>query len=323
MSYGSGKFTYELADWQAKYPGGWQPVEVNGLCIDSQDRLYAFNSGEPAVTVFDRNGNLLKTWGNGYISHSHGCFVGPDDSVYYADDGNHTVTKFTAEGKVLLTLGKKGQPSDTGYTMVSESGKQLNIFEAIATTKRGGPPFNAPTDVALSASGEIYVSDGYGNARVHKFTKDGKLLFSWGEPGKGPGQFVVPHAVAVDKQERVLVADRHNNRIQIFDSNGKYLTEWTAGLNFPTDLFIDQDQNVYVSELLRPGISIFDINGNLLARWGNEGRTKEDPLFITLHAIVVDSRGDIYVSEVMGMQKGTPFFDTRKTRMIQKFVRKS
>ena len=322
MTYGSGKYTYELAKWEAKYPGGWQPVEVNGICNDSKDRLYAFNTGDPQVIVFDRDGNLLSTWGNEGFTHSHGAYAGADDSIWYADDGNHTVRKFNTEGKVLMTLGTKDQPSDTGYTTVGPDGKKLHIMEAINTTKRGGPPFNSPTDVAISPSGDIYVADGYGNARVHKFTADGKLLLSWGEPGKGPGQFVVPHGIAVDKNGRVLVADRHNNRIQIFDGDGKYLTEWTNGLMFPTDLFIDKDQTVYVSELMRPGISIFDINGNLLARWGNEGRTKEDPLFVTLHAISVDSQGSIYVCEVMGVQAGTPFFSTRKTRMIQKFVRK-
>jgi DNA-binding beta-propeller fold protein YncE len=106
-----------------------------------------------------------------------------------------------------------------------------------------------------------------------KFSKEGKLLFSCGEPGKGPSQFVVPHGVAVDKNGRVLVADRHNNRIQILDDKGKYLTEWTNDLNFPTDLVIDKDQTMYVSELLRPGISIFDINGKLLAA----GATKATP----------------------------------------------
>ncbi|MBN1188435.1 MAG: 6-bladed beta-propeller [Dehalococcoidales bacterium] len=323
MVYGEGKYTYELADWHAEYPGGWQPVEVNGLAVDSQDRLYAFNTGEYPVTVFDSNGKLVKNWGGDTYGHSHGAYIGPDDSLYYADDGNHTVNKMTTDGKILMTLGTKGKPSDTGYMTVDASGKKLNVFEAIATTKRGGPPFNAPTDIALSPSGEIYVSDGYGNARVHTFTADGKLLFSWGEPGHGPSQFVVPHAVAVDKQGRVFIADRHNNRLQIFDEKGKYLEEWTSDLKFPTDIFIDKDQTVYVSELMRPGISIFDINGKLLARWGNEGRTKEDPLFVTLHAIVVDSQGSIYVAEVMGMQAGTPFLATRKTRMIQKFTRKA
>jgi DNA-binding beta-propeller fold protein YncE len=322
MSYGTGKYTYDLADWSAKFPEGWQPVEVNGICIDSQDRLYAFNTGTYPVTVFDPEGNLLKIWGKEYISHSHGCSVGPDGNIYYADDGNHTVSKFTPEGKLLLMMGTRGLPSDTGYTTVDANGKRMNIMEAIASTKRSGPPFNAPTDVVVTPTGDMYIADGYGNARIHKFTPEGKLLFSWGDPGKGPSQFVVPHGLAVDNSGRVLVADRHNNRIQIFDAFGKYLTEWTEGLKFPTDIYIDKDQTVYVSELMRPGISIFDINGKLLARWGNEGRTKEDPLFITLHSIAVDSHGNIFVCEVMGMQAGTPFFSTRKTRMIQKFTRK-
>jgi DNA-binding beta-propeller fold protein YncE len=322
MSYGSGKYTYELADYHVEYPEGWQPVEVNGICLDSKDRLYAFNTGKYPVTVFDKDGSLLKIWGKEYVTHSHGCMVGPDDTIYYADDGNHTVCKFTPEGKLLLMLGTRNQPSDTGYTTVGPDGKPIHIMQAIASTKRGGPPFNSPCDVALSPSGDMYVADGYGNARVHKFSPEGKLLFSWGEPGKGPSQFVVPHGIAVDKNGRVFVADRHNNRIQIFDAFGTYLTEWTQDLKFPTDLVIDDDQIVYVSELMRPGISIFDIKGNLLARWGNEGRTKEDPLFVTLHCIDVDSQGSIYVCEVMGMQANTPFFATRKARMIQKFVRK-
>jgi DNA-binding beta-propeller fold protein YncE len=321
MSYGTGKYTYELVDWRAKFPEGWAPIEVNALAVDSQDRLYAFNTGEYPVTVFDRDGKLLSTWGEGIFGHSHGACIGPDDTIYYADDGNHTVNKLTLDGKVLMTLGKKGQPSDTGFSWVTETGERRDFMDALMSVKRGGPPFNSPTDVALSATGEIYVSDGYGNARVHKFSADGKLLFSWGEPGRGPGQFIVPHAVAVDKQGRVLVADRHNNRIQIFDDRGKYLTEW-GGLELPTSLFIDKEQTVYVAELL-PRVSIFDIEGKLLARWGNEGRTKEDPLFVNLHTITVDSRGDLYVADVMGIYKDNPFLATRKTRMIQKFSRKT
>jgi len=322
MLYGSGKYTYELADWQAKYPAGWTPDEVCGIEIDSQDRLFAFNSGEHPVTVFDRDGNLLNSWRSDFLDHPHGCCIGPDGSVYVADDSNHTVVKFTADGKMLLALGKKNQPSDTGYTLVKDAKGNLDMMASIYTTKRSGPPFNAPTDIALSSSGEMYISDGYGNARVHKFTPDGKLLFSWGEPGHAAVQFVVPHAVAVDKQGRVLVADRHNNRIQIFDARGKYLTEW-GGFQLPTDIFIDKDQTVYISELMPARVSILDINGELLARWGNEGRTEEDPLFVTLHAIAVDSRGDLYISEVMSILKGTPFFETRRTRMIHKFSRKT
>jgi DNA-binding beta-propeller fold protein YncE len=320
MVYGKGKYTYELADWRAKFPEGKSPIEVNGLAIDSKDRLYAFNTGEHAVTVFDREGNLLKTWGDGAFKHSHGAFIGPDDAIYCADDGNHTVSKFTTDGKLLVTLGTKDKPTDTGFTWVDDTGKRLDFMAALRSVKRSGPPFNSPTDVALSAKGEIYVSDGYGNARIHKFTPGGKLLLSWGEPGEGPGQFIVPHAIAVDKKGRVLVADRHNNRIQIFDAGGKLLTQW-PDLALPTSIFIDKHQTVYVSELM-PRISIFDIDGNLLARWDNEGRTKEDPLFVALHNIVVDSHGDIYVGEVMGIFQGKPFLATRTTRMIQKFIRK-
>ena len=321
MVYGSGKYVYELAKWKAKFPDGWAPIEVNGLCCDTQDRLIAFNTGEYPVTVFDRDGNLLKTWGGNSFAHTHGGCIAPDGNIFIADDGNHTVSKFNPEGKLLLTIGKKGQPSDTGYTLIAEDGRRLNIMEAIATTKRSGPPFNSPTDVAVTASGEIFVSDGYGNARVHKFSPDGKLVLSWGDPGKAPGQFIVPHGIALDRRGRVFVADRHNNRIQIFDAQGKFLTQWTD-LSLPTDVFIDMNETVYVSELIPPRLSVFDIEGKLLARWGNEGRTKEDPLFVTLHTIAVDSRGDIYVGEVMAAQKGTPFLETRKTRMIQKFIRK-
>ena len=319
MAYGSGKYTYEAADWVAQYPRGWQPVEVNGLCIDAQDRVFAFNTGEYPVTVFDTDGSLVSMWPEESFTHNHHGCIGPDGSVYCADDGNHTVTKCTPEGKVLMTLGTKDQPSDTGYTLISEDGKPLNVMEAITTTKRSGPPFNAPTGVALSASGEIYVADGYGNARIHKFSPEGELLLSWGEPGNGPGQFVVPHGIAIDKQGRVLVTDRHNNRLQVFDSDGKYLTEW-GDMTLPTDVYIDDDQTVYVSDLV-PRISIYDIEGNLLAQWGNEGTSEEDPLMVTLHSIRVDSKGDIYVANVMGMQAGTPFFETRKTRMVQKFTR--
>jgi DNA-binding beta-propeller fold protein YncE len=321
MLHGTGKYMYELANWHAQYPEGWSPIEVNALAVDAQDNLYAFNTGEIPVTVFDRKGKLLNTWPKESFEHNHGATIDPDGSVYCADDGNHTVTKFTPDGKELLRLGKKDQPSDTGYTLISETGKPLNIMEAIRTTKRGGPPFNSPTDIALTISGEMYISDGYGNARVHKFTSDGILLFSWGEPGKGHGQFVVPHAIAIDKQGRVLVADRHNNRIQIFDAQGKYLTEW-GDLDLPTDIFIDKDGTVYISEL-HPRVSIYNLEGKLLTRWGNEERDKDDPLFVALHSVVVDSRGDLYTAEVMGIHKGTPFLATRTTRMIQKFVKKS
>jgi DNA-binding beta-propeller fold protein YncE len=273
--------------------------------------VYVANRGAHPVVVLDRNGNLLTTWGKGLFStRAHGIYAGPDDTIYCTDDGSHTMYKFSPGGKLLLTLGKKDQPSDTGYTQPPGS----RLTDSLSTIKRAGPPFNHPTGVALSSSGDIYVSDGYGNARVHKFSPDGTLLFSWGEPGYGPGQFRLPHSVLVDKHDRLWVTDRENNRIQIFDANGKFLNQWTD-LTRPSDIFIDDEETVYVSELAtRRCVSIFTIDGKLLTRWGSEGQDKETALFLAPHTIELDSEGNIYVGEVF-----TPATD--RPRTIKKFAR--
>jgi len=321
MLYGAGKYTYELVDGWAKCPEGFSFVDVPGLSIDAQDRVYILNRGAHPVMVFDREGNLMTSWGEGFFTRAHGSCVCPGGSVYCTDDGNHTVSKFTPEGKLLMTLGNKDQPSDTGF--VHTLG--LTVTACLPTIKRGGPPFNRPTGVAISPSGEIYVSDGYGNARVHKFAPDGTLLFSWGEPGNASGQFRLPHSIWVDKQERVWVVDRENNRIQIFNAQGEFLSQWTD-LSRPTDIFTDDEETVYVSELIRR-VSIFTIDGKLLARWGegkivqksSDGQEKEPSLFIAPHSIAVDSRGDIYVGEIC---RGVGGVD-RGPRAVQKFARRT
>jgi len=317
MLYGLGKYEYELVDGWAKCPEGGAFGDIGGLAIDSQDRVYVFNRSAHPMMVFDREGNFLTWWGEGF-SRPHRCHVGPDGSVFCADCNNHTVSKFTPEGKLLLVLGNKDQPSDTGYDM------QLPSFdERTAEVRKGGPPFNQPTDIAVSPSGEIYVSDGYGNARVHKFTPDGTLLLSWGEPGNAPGQFRTPHAVWVDKQEHVWVVDRMNDRIQIFNTQGEFLNQWT-GLSYPTDIFIADDETVYISEIGRR-VSIFTIDGKLLLRWGmsdmvtSEGQDKKTALFLAPHNIVVDSRGDLYVGEVPMSEFGID----RGPRNVQKFARRT
>ncbi len=309
--YGRDKYTYELVDGWVKCPKGWSFIDVCGLSIDSQDRVYILNRGAHPVMIFDRKGNLLTSWGEGFFKRAHGTCIGRDGSIYCTDYGNHTVSKFTPEGKLLQVLGNKGQYSNTGYR------PQSDLLASLATIKRGGPPFNGPTGVALSASGEIYVTDGYGNARVHKFTPQGGLLFSWGEPGDAPGQFKIPHSVRIDKQERVWVADRENNRIQIFNTQGEFLQQWTDLLR-PTDICIDEEETVYVSELgLR--VSIFTIDGKLLARWSSLGQDKKTDLFVAPHAIAVDSRGDLYIGEVA---QAFAHVD-RGSRTVQKFARRA
>ncbi len=307
MLFGSDKYTYELVDNWTKLPQGWSFLDVGGVTIDSQDRVYVLNRSPHPVMVFNRSGNFLGSWGEGYFSkRPHGIRISQDGTIYCTDDGNHTVSQFTPEGKLLKVIGNRDKPSDTGY--VWQSG--------LATIKRGGPPFNRPTGVAFSSSGEIYVSDGYGNARVHKFTADGTLLFSWGEPGSAPGQFRLPHNIWVDKQDRVWVSDRENSRIQIFDAQGKFVSQW-ADLIRPTDVFIDSQEIVYVSEL-GPRVSIFTMSGKLLARWGNEERNPETDLFVAPHAIAVDSRGDIYVGETAMTHAKID----RGSRTLQKFARR-
>jgi DNA-binding beta-propeller fold protein YncE len=266
--------------------------------------------------IFDRNGNFIGNWGDGFFARPHGICIGADRAVYCTDDGNHTVSKFTLQGELIRTWGEKAKPSDTGYVNLPE------FYASLATIKYGGPPFNRPTAVAFSSSRDMYITDGYGNARVHKFSPEGDLLFSWGEPGSGTGQFRLPHNICVDIQDRVWVVDRENSRIQIFNTNGKFLTQWTDVVR-PNDIFIDNDHVVYIAELghvdrVGPRVSLFTIDGSLLARWGNEDKHSETDLFLAPHAIAVDSFGDIYVGEVAMTHAQLD----RGSRVVQKFIRK-
>mgnify|MGYP001170070327 CR=1 FL=1 len=297
MRVGSGDFVYEVIhDW-ARLPAGWSFGSVPTGACDSRGRVYIYARGEHPVLVFDPDGNFLGSWGEGVFSNPHGLLITPDDIAYCTDDTDHTVRKCTLDGKVLMTLGTKGQPSDTGY-----DGSDWY------TIKRAAGPFNRPTNVALSPAGEIYVSDGYGNARIHKFTADGKLLFSWGEPGDGPGQFVVPHSVRTDAKGTVFIADRENSRIQLFTPEGKFITQWTE-MQKPQGFFMGPDGLLYTTEKpvkrpdgkapgwLPPRVSIWTTDGRLLARWGGEDLAKPGNFFAP-HGIWGDARGDLYIGEL-------------------------
>jgi hypothetical protein len=173
---GSGDYRYRVnADW-AKLPDGWSFKEVGGVGCDRNDNVYVFNRGAHPMMVFDRDGNFLRSWGEGQYPRAHGVHVAPDDTIFLTDDGGHFVRKVTLDGKVLLELGVPGKPSPY----------------------MSGTPFHRCTHTALSPGGDIYVSDGYGNSRVHKYSPDGKLLMSWGAPGTGEGEFNIVHNICCD-----------------------------------------------------------------------------------------------------------------------------
>src|SRR5262249_34032974 len=155
------------------------------------------NRGEHPVIVFGEAGAYQFSWGEGLITRAHGIFIDPEDMVYLVDDAGHTVRKFTPDGRLLMTPGTPGPPSGT-------RAKSSDY----RTIRHAGPPFCYPTNLARAADGTLFIADGYGNARVHHFSADGRLLASWGEPGTGPGQFQVPHGIAVSRDGRVFVADR-------------------------------------------------------------------------------------------------------------------
>ena len=285
MTGNGGGSEYKVVEGWGQGPAGRAFGGVTpAVATDSRDRVYIARREPPAILVYDREGNYLTEWGADLFKNPHSVWFNEQDQLYVADVDDHTVRKLDTDGQVLQTLGTAD--------MVGEPGQ----------------PFNQPTWAVEAPWGDIYVSDGYGQFRVHRFSADGTLLQSWGEEGTGPGQFALPHCLRVDSRGRVLVLDRENRRMQIFDAEGTYEGEW-PNLDGPNDLYIDGDDNVYMAE---GGyrISVFDLDGELLARWGEQGdapgQFANGP-----HGLWLDSHGDLYVAEV-------PFLDNR----LQKFTRK-
>lgn len=319
---------YQVLEGWEQLPEGYTHRDVCGVAVDASDRVYVITRDQPRVIVYEADGRFVRSWGEGiFTDRTHGITVGPDNAVYCVDDGDHTVRKFTPEGKLLMTIGTPGVPSDTGY-----DGRTLESI------RHGGPPFNRPTNLAVAPNGDLYVTDGYGNARVHRFAPDGTLIQSWGEPGTGPGQFILPHGIRVAADGRVFVADRENDRLQIFSPSGEYLTQWTD-VQRPTDIAIDADGLVYVSELwwragqrsFRLGpietdrfgrLSIYDLNGRLLKRW-NGPNPAAPGSFCAPHGVCVDSRGDVYVAEVSYTFAGKAGLVPPDCHTLQKFGRTS
>jgi DNA-binding beta-propeller fold protein YncE len=313
---GSGEHTYRVVDQWARLPDGWAFGDVAAVGVDARDRVYVFNRSEHPMVVFDRDGSFVTSWGEDIFKHAHGVHMGPDDTIDCTDDFDHTVRKCTLDGKVLLEIGIPGRPAPF----------------------MSNRPFNRCTHTALSPGGDIYVTDGYSNASVHRFSAAGRLLMSWGTSGIGPGEFNLPHNVTCDEDGWVYVADRENHRIQVFDGNGRYETEW-RNLHRPNGMFMPAGRCpiCYVGEIgpyfefsrgapnLGPRVSIVDNKGNILARLGTDPMAGNEPgKLLSPHSIAVDSRGDLYVGQVAATAWPSLFPDRPvpgKLRSLEKFVR--
>ena len=260
ITVGMGDFVYEYDPGWAKLPAGHSFQGPSGVAVDSHDRVYVYQRQGPPVLVFDRQGHFLAPWHRpgGVPADAHHVHVGPDDTVYLVDRDAHQVLRYTSDGELLSSMGTRDRAA----------------LQA---------PFNHPADICVAPSGELFVADGYGNSSVHRFTADGVYISSFGGPGRGPGEFLVPHAVRVSNDGRVYVADRENNRVQVFTTDGQFVDQWTD-FKCPMGIHIDAQQTVYVTDQV-PRISILNLDGELLAR----GRT-----FEYAHQVYTDSRGDIY-----------------------------
>jgi DNA-binding beta-propeller fold protein YncE len=276
MKVGSNGYTYELVEDFAKLPAGESFGLISRLTTDSKGNLYVFQRKDPPVLVFDSAGKFLRSWGNGQFKRPHGFRI-VDDLVYLTDQTDNVAMVYTLDGKLVKQLGTRGQHSDTGC----EDWHNLPA--------RAAGPFNHPTEMMPGPSGDLYVTDGYRNTRVHRFSKDGELIQSWGEPGKsGPGEFHLPHSIVISPDGNLYVSDRANSRVQIFTPDGKFIGQWT-GMGGPNDMARDENGIFYLLEQAtatsKPSVSVRDARGAVLSRW-------EMP---HAHGMGIDSSGNIYV----------------------------
>ncbi len=288
MAFGSGKYQFEVVPGWGRLPDGWEWGWICGVACDSQDRVYVFSRSAHPMVVFDRDGRFIASWGEELFGpeNAHGIYIDKQDRIWTTEWLSHCVRCFTTDGELLLTIGTPGTPGAAD-----------------------GDPFNRPTDAAPASNGDLYISDGYVNARVHHYSPDGRLLNSWGSHGSGPGEFDLSHCVRIDRRDRVWVCDRENRRIQVFDLSGNYLFEW-SGLKQPDTIHFDPVEDVLYMAELEQQVSVRSLDGEVLAAWGGGEKSEEPGLFAACpHGIWTDSQGSLYVSEVQANGR------------LQKFVR--
>lgn len=299
---------YEAMENWAKMPSGRTWGAAAGLAFDSKGNLWVFERcggstcagrSEAPVLEFDSTGRYVNSFGAGMFVFPHGLFIDRHDNVWVTDadgkDGKgQQVVEFSPQGKVLLTLGQAGVAGD------------------------GPDTFNRPSGVVVAPNGDIFVADGHGgdsNARIVKFSKNGRFLKAWGKKGTGPGEFGELHAITLDAKGRVLVADRGNNRIQVFDQEGKFLEQWTQ-FGRPSGIFVDKKGTIIVPDNTdtrypewKRGIRVGNINDGSVTAFIPDPDPDPAHVGVGSENVVADAQGDIYASEV-------------NRKMVKKYVKR-
>lgn len=252
-----------------------------GVTVDDDDNVWILHRGNNPVLCFTREGKFIRSFGDEYIKGAHGLKIAPDRTVWVTDIEHHVVMQFTMEGELIRTLGTKGEPGESDRN------------------------FNKPTDVAFLPSGDFYVTDGYGNSRVVKFSSDYKYQFAWGDSGNGEGQFYWPHAVSIDAKQNIYVCDRENSRIQVFTPEGEFIKMWTH-IGQPWGVCIPPGGNIFTVDGKNMKAMMLTSDGAIITSWGELGAGPGQ--FNLSHQIAVDSHGDVYITEI-------------ENKRVQKFAR--
>ena len=286
---------YRLVDHWAQLPAGMQWAGVISVDPDAKGNIWVFHRSDPTILKFDPSGKLVASFGAGMFVQAHGMTIDRDGNIWVTDAQNkdgkgQQVFKLSPEGKVLMTLGTAGVAGE------------------------GPDTFNGPADVVVAPSGDIFVADGHAamaTGRIVKFSKDGKFVKAWGKNGTGPGEFNVPHSIAMDSTGRIFVADRSNSRLQIFDQDGKFIDQWKQ-FGRPSGVYIDRNDILYVADSQSNAAQNPGFTRGVRIGSAKDGKvtafipdTHPDPdknNNAGAEGVSADASGNVYIGDVTGME---------------------